>query len=178
MLLWFGMLGILGMVHLIGNIEILKAFNPYYAIHLLQIHHEGFYVLGYVFLCTTGAEALYSDLGHCGIKNIRISWIFCKGDAGTELFRAGAYLISHQGSTLNRFERQRQQPRKPFLFGNAGMVFTVRNRDCYGSGSNCIPSLNQRFVYLDFRGDAFEFLAESTRKISNRTERTIVHSVD
>ena len=78
MLLWFGMLGVLGTLHLIGNIEILKALNPYYAIHLLQIHNEGFYVLGYVFLCTTGAEALYSDLGHCGIKNIRISWIFVK----------------------------------------------------------------------------------------------------
>lgn len=114
MLLWFGMLGILGMVHLIGNIEILKAFNPYYAIHLLQIHHEGFYVLGYVFLCTTGAEALYSDLGHCGIKNIRISWIFVKAMLVLNYFGQGAYLISHQGSTLTDLSGNASNPGNPF----------------------------------------------------------------
>src|SRR5207253_11300658 len=66
MLVWFSMLGVLGIIQMVENISVLKALNPYYAFHLLSIHHEGFFVLGAVFLCTTGAEALYSDLGHCG----------------------------------------------------------------------------------------------------------------
>ncbi len=100
MFVWFGMLGTLGIVHLMGNASVLKALNPYYAIHLLSIHHEGFYVLGAVFLCTTGAEALYSDMGHCGRNNIRISWIFVKLMLVLNYFGQGAYLIAHQGQTL------------------------------------------------------------------------------
>lgn len=73
MLLWFLMLGILGSIQLFDNLSVLRALNPYYAIHLLSIHSEGYFVLGFVFLCTTGAEALYSDLGHCGIRNITVS---------------------------------------------------------------------------------------------------------
>ncbi|WP_310558117.1 KUP/HAK/KT family potassium transporter [Flavobacterium sp.] len=100
MLLWFGMLGVLGVLQVIHHPEVLKAFNPYYAYHLLSIHPEGFYVLGFVFLCTTGAEALYSDMGHCGRKNIRISWIFVKTTLVLNYFGQGAYLIHHEGQTL------------------------------------------------------------------------------
>jgi KUP system potassium uptake protein len=100
MLLWFGMLGVLGLLQIIHHPEVLKAFNPYYAYHLLSIHPEGFYVLGFVFLCTTGAEALYSDMGHCGRKNIRISWIFVKTTLILNYFGQGAYLIHHEGQTL------------------------------------------------------------------------------
>ena len=100
MLLWFGMLGILGLVQITKFPEVLKAFNPYYAYNLLSIHPEGFYVLGFVFLCTTGAEALYSDMGHCGRKNIRISWIFVKTTLVLNYFGQGAYLIHHEGQTL------------------------------------------------------------------------------
>lgn len=114
MLLWFGMLGTLGMIHLVGNISVLKALNPYYAVHLLQIHHEGFYVLGYVFLCTTGAEALYSDLGHCGIQNIRISWIFVKTMLVINYFGQGAYLIAHEGQTLTQLSGNASNPGNPF----------------------------------------------------------------
>ncbi|THF47693.1 potassium transporter Kup [Flavobacterium supellecticarium] len=114
MLLWFGMLGTLGVIHLMGNIAVLKALNPYYAFHLLKIHHEGFYVLGYVFLCTTGAEALYSDLGHCGIKNIRISWIFVKSMLVLNYFGQGAYLISNTGSTLVELSGNANNPGNPF----------------------------------------------------------------
>lgn len=74
MLLWFGLLAYLGIVNLQHNPEVLKAFNPYYAYNLVVNVKGGFWVLGAVFLCTTGAEALYSDLGHCGKGNIRISW--------------------------------------------------------------------------------------------------------
>lgn len=100
MLLWFGMLGILGVLQIAQHPEVLKAFNPYYAYNLLKIHPEGFYVLGFVFLCTTGAEALYSDMGHCGRKNIRISWIFVKTTLILNYFGQAAYLIHHEGQTL------------------------------------------------------------------------------
>jgi KUP system potassium uptake protein len=100
MLVWFGMLGILGAIQVFNNIEVLKAINPYYAIQLLTIHPEGFYVLGFVFLCTTGAEALYSDMGHCGRKNIRISWIFVKVTLVLNYFGQAAYLLQHEGTTL------------------------------------------------------------------------------
>ena len=100
MLLWFGMLGVLGVLQIAHHPEVLKALNPYYAYNLLIIHPEGFYVLGFVFLCTTGAEALYSDMGHCGRKNIRISWIFVKTALVLNYFGQGAYLIHHEGQTL------------------------------------------------------------------------------
>jgi KUP system potassium uptake protein len=100
MLVWFGMLGILGLLQIVHHPEVLKALNPYYAYHLLTIHPEGFYVLGFVFLCTTGAEALYSDMGHCGRKNIRISWVFVKTTLILNYFGQGAYLIHHEGQTL------------------------------------------------------------------------------
>jgi KUP system potassium uptake protein len=78
MFVWFAVLGILGISFIIKDFGILKAFNPYWAIHLLITNKLAFLILGGVFLCTTGAEALYSDLGHCGRNNIRISWIFVK----------------------------------------------------------------------------------------------------
>lgn len=100
MLLWFSMLAIVGISQIQLHPEVFKAINPYYAYHLLSIHPEGFFVLGFVFLCTTGAEALYSDMGHCGRKNIRISWIFVKLALVLNYFGQAAYLIYHQGSTL------------------------------------------------------------------------------
>lgn len=78
MVVWFLMLLILGLGQIVQHPDILKALNPYYAITLLTRYPHGFWLLGAVFLCTTGAEALYSDLGHCGRKNIRISWVFVK----------------------------------------------------------------------------------------------------
>jgi KUP system potassium uptake protein len=78
MLMWFLMIGVLGTIQFVHYPSIIKAFNPYYGYALLRYHPSGFWLLGAVFLCTTGAEALYSDLGHCGRKNIQISWIFVK----------------------------------------------------------------------------------------------------
>ncbi|MGG7036414.1 MAG: KUP/HAK/KT family potassium transporter [Flavobacterium sp.] len=110
MLIWFSMLGILGILQISGNFEVLKAVNPYYAYHLLKIHPDGFYVLGFVFLCTTGAEALYSDMGHCGRKNIRISWIFVKTTLVLNYFGQGAYLIKHEGDTLMHLAGKNANP--------------------------------------------------------------------
>jgi KUP system potassium uptake protein len=78
MVIWFTMLGILGVSKIIHHPEIIEALNPVYAYRLLSEYPKGFILLGAVFLCTTGAEALYADLGHCGRKNIRISWTFVK----------------------------------------------------------------------------------------------------
>lgn len=100
MVVWFGMLGVLGLLQLTSHPEVIKAINPYYAYHLLSIHPEGFYVLGFVFLCTTGAEALYSDMGHCGKKNIRVSWIFVKITLLLNYFGQAAFLINNEGNTL------------------------------------------------------------------------------
>ena len=97
MLAWFLMLGILGTVALTSAPAVLKAFNPVYAVRLL-IHYPGwFLILGAVFLCTTGAEALYSDLGHCGRLNISVSWIFVKLMLILNYLGQGAYIITHPG---------------------------------------------------------------------------------
>ncbi|MCC9071171.1 KUP/HAK/KT family potassium transporter [Flavobacterium sp. F-65] len=100
MLIWFTMLGVLGVIQIVHHPEVFKAINPYYAYRLLSIHPDGFFVLGFVFLCTTGAEALYSDMGHCGRKNIRISWIFVKSALVLNYFGQAAFLIHHEGQTL------------------------------------------------------------------------------
>lgn len=78
MTIWFSMILILGFVQVLRYPDILTALNPIHAYRLLANYPHGFWLLGGVFLCTTGAEALYSDLGHCGIKNIRLTWIFVK----------------------------------------------------------------------------------------------------
>ena len=95
MVIWFSMLGILGLKEIFEFTPILKAFNPYYAIHLLANYPSWFLILGAVFLCTTGAEALYSDLGHCGINNIRVSWIFVKSTLILNYLGQGAWILTH-----------------------------------------------------------------------------------
>jgi KUP system potassium uptake protein len=100
MFIWFTMLAVLGVVSILHHPEIIKAINPYYAYRLLVLYPGGFWLLGAVFLCTTGAEALYSDLGHCGRANIRISWIFVKICLLLNYFGQGAWLTTKIGSAL------------------------------------------------------------------------------
>ena len=100
MLLWFSMLAILGTLWIAQNPTILKAANPYYAYKLLVQYPGGFWLLGAVFLCTTGAEALYSDLGHCGKGNIRISWLFVKTALILNYFGQGGWLLTHLNEPL------------------------------------------------------------------------------
>lgn len=102
MTIWFIMLAALGASHLMDDLHIFKAFNPYYGIKLLTTYPEGFWILGAVFLCTTGAEALYSDLGHCGKTNIRFSWIFVKTCLILNYLGQGAWLLSyHRGKVIS-----------------------------------------------------------------------------
>ncbi len=95
MAVWFAMLFILGITHISADLNILKAFNPYYAIKLLIVYPNGFWILGAVFLATTGAEALYSDLGHCGRGNIRVSWVFVKTALIANYLGQGAWVLAN-----------------------------------------------------------------------------------
>jgi KUP system potassium uptake protein len=97
MVVWFTMLLVLGLSQIVHHPDILKALNPMYGYKLLVEYPNGFWLLGAVFLCTTGAEALYSDLGHCGKENIRITWIFVKIALVTNYLGQGAWLM-HQGN--------------------------------------------------------------------------------
>ncbi len=101
MLVWFIMLGTFGVIGLSHDFSVLKSLNPYYGIDLLINYPGAFWLLGAVFLCTTGAEALYSDMGHCGRKNIRISWIFVKTMLVLNYMGQTAWLISMEGKTLD-----------------------------------------------------------------------------
>ena len=96
MFVWFTMIAILGCIHLLDDLSIFRAFNPYYAINFLVNYKGAFVLLGAVFLCTTGAEALYSDLGHCGRGNIRISWIYVKSCLLLNYIGQGAYLLANR----------------------------------------------------------------------------------
>ncbi len=104
MSVWFCMLAVLGIYQMSGNWSVLSALNPYYTYKLIATHPTGLLILGSVFLCTTGAEALYSDLGHCGRNNIRISWIFVKSCLVINYFGQGAWLIAHEGHRLSEFQ--------------------------------------------------------------------------
>ena len=106
MLVWFSMIAILGIMNISTDWSVLKAFSPHYAIKLLTTYPKGFWILGAVFLCTTGAEALYSDMGHCGKNNIRYSWMGVKVCLIFSYLGQGAYLLSLNGK----------------LFANAGLM--------------------------------------------------------
>ncbi|MEY3324626.1 MAG: hypothetical protein RL316_1552 [Bacteroidota bacterium] len=100
MFVWFTMLLVLGAIHVFDDLSIFKAISPHYAISFLKTYPGGFWLLGAVFLCTTGAEALYSDLGHCGRGNIRLSWIYVKICLLFNYLGQGAALLA-QKYTLN-----------------------------------------------------------------------------
>jgi KUP system potassium uptake protein len=100
MLIWFSMILVLGAVQIVHDPGVLRALNPYYAIDLLIHYPNGFWLLGAVFLCTTGAEALYSDLGHCGRKNIQVSWIFVKTALVINYMGQGAWILTHTQPTI------------------------------------------------------------------------------
>ncbi|MDT3405254.1 KUP/HAK/KT family potassium transporter [Mucilaginibacter terrae] len=103
MFLWFTMMGVLGIMYIVQMPSIIKALNPYYAVHLLTSvnHVVAFSVLGAVFLCTTGAEALYSDLGHCGRSNIRVSWIYVKTCLILNYLGQAVWLMQRSGQEIN-----------------------------------------------------------------------------
>ncbi|MBA4167635.1 MAG: KUP/HAK/KT family potassium transporter, partial [Chitinophagaceae bacterium] len=101
MFIWFTMLAILGIYHISDDLSIFKALSPHYAIEFLAKYPGGYWLLGAVFLCTTGGEALYSDLGHCGRGNIRVSWVYVKSCLLLNYFGQGAFLLAiRKGLTI------------------------------------------------------------------------------
>ena len=100
MFIWFTMLAVLGLRQIVQHPMVLEALSPHYAVELLTRHPKGFWLLGAVFLCTTGAEALYSDLGHCGRKNIQMSWIFVKTTLVLNYLGQGAWVMLQHKSDL------------------------------------------------------------------------------
>jgi KUP system potassium uptake protein len=102
MVIWFLMLGIMGFSQIIHHPQILTALNPVYAYRLLSEYPGGFVLLGAVFLCTTGAEALYADLGHCGRANIRVSWIFVKVTLLLNYLGQSAWLMTVGSSSVGQ----------------------------------------------------------------------------
>ena len=101
MFIWFSMLLVVGIMEINHFPDVIKALNPIYGYRLLVDYPHGFWLLGSVFLCTTGAEALYSDLGHCGIKNIRITWIFVKISLVINYLGQSAWIMHQPNATLN-----------------------------------------------------------------------------
>lgn len=107
MMIWFSMLATFGTIHIFDDLSIFKAFNPYYAIEFVRTYPAALWIMGAVFLCTTGAEALYSDLGHCGRNNIRISWIFVKTCLLLNYMgQAASLLKNHSGLTITETVKQ------------------------------------------------------------------------
>lgn len=100
MLVWFSMLGILGLIQVWGHASVLQALSPVYAVKVLLHHPHALVLMGAVFLCTTGAEALYADLGHCGKQNIRISWIFVKTCLVLNYLGQAAWCLQFEGEPL------------------------------------------------------------------------------
>ena len=100
MMVWFTFIGIIGAIALSADFTVLKALNPYYAYQMLTEYPHGFFLLGAVFLCTTGAEALYSDMGHCGRGNIRMSWIYVKICLILCYAGQAAFLVSRAGTQM------------------------------------------------------------------------------
>jgi KUP system potassium uptake protein len=100
MFIWFAMIFVLGIIPIMHNPSILASLSPYYAFELLTVYPNGFWLLGAVFLCTTGAEALYSDLGHCGKKNIRLTWIFVKISLVVNYMGQGAWILAQHTAKL------------------------------------------------------------------------------
>ncbi|WBA41211.1 KUP/HAK/KT family potassium transporter [Hymenobacter canadensis] len=100
MTVFFSMLAVLGVYHLSQDLSILRAFNPYYALHMVTQVPGAFWLLGSIFLCSTGAEALYADMGHVGRKNIYGSWTFVKICLLLNYLGQGAWLLQHLGPPL------------------------------------------------------------------------------
>ena len=127
MFLWFMMLAVLGLhqLYAANDWHIFRALNPYYAIHILTVYPKGFWILGAVFLCTTGAEALYSDLGHCGRGNIRVSWAFVKTCLILNYLGQGAFLLRINHEVWNSSVRNPFYELMPHWFLLSGIIIAT-----------------------------------------------------
>jgi KUP system potassium uptake protein len=107
MVVWFGTLGVLGVIHIADDPSVLAAINPAYAVEFLTSHGRiGLVTLGAVFLAVTGGEALYADLGHFGRKPIQAAWLyFVLPSLLLNYFGQGALVLSNPAAIENSFYR-------------------------------------------------------------------------
>ena len=154
MVLWFLMLGVLGLTEIHEQIAVLKAFNPYYAIHLLVTYPGSILLLGAVFLCTTGAEALYTDLGHCGIEYKDILLDFCQIVPYSELSRTG--------SMGTQPFRRNYGFNRSLLCHNAHIFPAVWNHPGNSGRNHRQPGPDQRILHAYQRSNFSEFLAQGS----------------
>ena len=100
MCVWFLFLAVTGAINLVGNLDMLRALNPLRGVMFLfgPLNKAGFAVLGFVFLATTGAEALYSDMGHVGRSNIYASWPFVVFCLFLNYLGQGAWIVANAGN--------------------------------------------------------------------------------
>ena len=168
MFLWFTMMGVLGVAFIAQMPTIVKALNPYYAYVLLSTNPNAFLILGAVFLCTTGAEALYSDLGHCGRNNIRISWIYVKSCLVLNYLGQAVWLLQHNGRVMNLNLHNPFYEIMPqwFLLYGIGIatIAAVIASQALISGS----------LYADCRSGTIKLLAQSTYQLPYRAKGPII----
>ncbi len=124
MLVWFTFIGAMGFWALISNSggSVLQAVNPVWAFRLLSQYPGGFWLLGGVFLCTTGAEALYSDMGHCGRGNIRASWAYVKLTLLLSYAGQSAWMLQHLGNKMGETSPFYSIVPQPFLIFSIGLA--------------------------------------------------------
>ena len=155
------------------DLYIFKAFSPYYAIELLTTYPKGFWILGAVFLCTTGAEALYSDLGHCGRGNIRISWIFVKTCLILNYLGQGAWLLAnYNGTSISDIDQRAASfiGIMPQWFVIPGIIIAT------AAAIIASQALISGSFTLISESYAPEPLAKIENQLSNRRKRTIIYS--
>jgi len=171
MFIWFTMLAVLGSSHLLDDLGIFRALSPYYAIELLTTYHKGFWILGAVFLCTTGAEALYSDLGHCGKSNIRFSWIYVKTCLILNYLGQGAWLLTQYKGRV--FDTNLGNP-----FYNMMPAWFVIPGVIIATAAAIIASVDHGFLYADQREHAAKSLAQAEDQLSDRGTGAVLYSGD
>ncbi len=173
MFVWFTMMAVLGGSHLVDHLGIFRALSPHYAIELLTTYPKGFWLLGAVFLCTTGAEALYSDLGHCGRRNIRISWIYVKTCLILNYLGQGAWLLAQYRGRI--FDTTLSNPfyaMMPSWFVIPGFIIAT------SCGHHCQPGPDHRLLYADQREHAPEPVAQAADQLSHRRTGAVLYSFD
>ena len=143
MLTWFTMIGTLGAIQVMHNPGIFKALNPYYAFNLVLNYPGGFWFLGAVFLCTTGGEALYSDLGHCGKHNIRVSWGFVKICLLLSYFGQASFILANKELDWHTVSPFYSLMPKWFLYIGIGVATTATVIASQALISGCFTLVNE-----------------------------------
>ena len=149
MLVWFSMLLVLGVAQIVRMPQVLACVNPMYAVRLLTVYPGGFWLLGAVFLCTTGAEGLYNDMGHCGRKNIQATWIFVKTALVCNYMGQGAWLLHHEGELLGHVNPFYEVMPQWFLLVGVGIATLAAVVACQAVISGSFTLINEA-ITLNF----------------------------